>query len=758
MLDHGSEEDACTTPIFSRPASSYWQRTVWLLALVIGLGLTNHLTTIILLPVAVLAVWLAFGKCLRLQDWQANGLLFLKAGLAFLLPFLLYAYLPLRWRAIHDEPMGWQRFLDWVIGGRFQGALQLTAWLTDLTRYEIVWRLLVAEWGWFNLLLALLGLVYAAWRSWRAALVLLLILAGYIFYALNYHVPDLAVFLIPAHAVIALFWGAGLAAFLALIAAYLGRRQLAAWRPPLSAAVTLLLLLPAVIHVVNNWPDTTYRDQVALQAWGEGVLSMPLAQDAAVLADSEKIAPLYYLQQAEGQRPDLDIMVLPDEAAYRAELDSRLSAGQSVYLARFLPGLESIYHLHSQGPLIEVSSDGLQELPSDATKSDLLFSGLQLLGYEIVEPAAVDAGATAVTLYWGIDQPAAQPHYIYVRWSGRDYEGSPATPGGTHPAGNYYPTVAFRPGEIVPDYHLLPRPATGVEQRLELQVAAGPRFASVEDLEWQIVARVDVSPAADVDGAMTYRAQNGRMLLSQASFPAEIRPGTPLPVIAGGYAPREDLLEFMLAPVEETVDLQPRPGTLIIDRLAHEFLVYAAEVGSELPNGRYRLISSDALSASTCGWLASPTSGCVLGEVTISGVPLPQDAANFDDKIALLSIDLPAEPLQAGGTLPVQLRWQGLADMAQDYTVFLQVLDDQDQIVGQVDAWPLQGTYPTSRWQAGEIVDDVYEIQLSGDRPPGNYRLQAGFYLLATLRRLPVLDAQGQPVDDKVRVSGLTAE
>ena len=50
---------------------------------------------------------------------------------------------------------------------------------------------------------------------------------------------------------------------------------------------------------------------------------MPLARGAAVLADSED-RPLYYLQETEGLRPNLDRMVLPhDGAAYRAELDAR---------------------------------------------------------------------------------------------------------------------------------------------------------------------------------------------------------------------------------------------------------------------------------------------------------------------------------------------------------------------------------------------------------------------------------------------------
>ena len=758
MLDHGSAKDACSAPPSGWPGSWPWERTIWLLALVIGLGLANHLTSIILLPPALLAVWLAYNQCLRSQDWRANGLLLIKAGLVFLLPLLLYAYLPLRWAATQDEAMGWARFIDWVIGGRFQGALQLAAWLSDLTRYEIVWRLLVAEWGWFNLLLALLGLVYAVRRSWRAALVLLVTLAGYIFYALNYHVPDLAVFLIPAHIVIALFWGAGLAAALAVIAALLEHYKLAVWHPPAVAVVTLLLLLPALLRVFNGWPDTTYNDQVALQAWGEGVLSMPLEKNAAILADSEKIAPLYYLQQAEGLRPDLDIIVLPDEAAYRSELDARISAGQTVYLARFLPGLQTVYHLRSRGPLVEVSSEALEELPAGVLESDLRLDGLRLLGYQIEEPAAVDSESTAVTLYWQTDGVVEQPHYIYVRWSGRDYEGLPDVPGGAHPAGNYYPTAAFRPGEMVPDYHLLPRPAAGATLQLDLQVAAGPQFADPQGLAWQTVATVNMAPAAVVNGAVAFRAQNGRMLLSQVAFPSEIRQGTPLPLVVGGNAPHADLLEFSLLPLEDTVDLQPRPGTLVIDRLTPEPLIYATEVDTNLPNGRYRLLSRDPLSASSCGWMASTTSGCILGEVAISGVPLPADAANFDDKIALLDIDLPSRQLIPGGTLPVQLRWQGLANMTENFTVFLQVLNEQDQIVGQVDAWPLQGTYPTSQWATGEIIEDPYEIQLTADLPPGEYRLQVGLYLLATLRRLPVLDVQGQPIDDKVTVSGLTSE
>lgn len=52
----------------------------------------------------------------------------------------------------------------------------------------------------------------------------------------------------------------------------------------------------------------------------------------------------------------------------------------------------------------------------------------------------------------------------------------------------------------------------------------------------------------------------------------------------------------------------------------------------------------------------------------------------------------------------------------------------------------------------GEVVRDPYLVQLAAELPPGDYRLHVGLYLLATMARLPVLDAGGTAVDDKVEV------
>ncbi len=753
MLDRRAVGIDCTDDLIKRPFRFNWQRTVIALAFLIGLGLTNHLTTLFLLPPAIMSVLLASGRCLRRQTIKENAILLLKAALAFVLPLMVYAYLPLRWFMLNDEAMGLGRFVQWVIGGRFQGALQLGAWLTDMTRYQVVGRLMLQNWGWVNLLLIVIGLLYLLRSNWRTALVLLVTLAGYIFYALNYYVPDLAVFIIPAHLVMAVFWAAGLVAILAASERITSQKGWLFLQAPAAIMLIIFLLLPSLIRLSETWSVTSERNNHELLAWGESVLAMPLKDRAAILADSEKIVPLYYLQQTEGIRSDLDIMVLPDEAAYRSELEQRINAGQTVYLARFLPGLEGVYHLRSQGPLVEVSQESLVDTPSEAVKKNIDIGPLTLAGLDLRAKSAVDPNVAEITLYWQSGSQLAEPFLVYLRWAGEDFATKPFIASGQHPAGNSYPTNAWQAGEIVPDFHLLPYPTGKGEETAELQVAVGPAFQMADELAWVSVQDVKLPRADEYEVPKTLRAQNGRVLISGADVPAEVRPGKPLTVILTGFGSNAADLQLSLQAVDGAIssDLE-LPDNV---ENSQEPFVWAVELDTDLPNGRYALLSQDQQAASICGWLAQKTSGCVLGEVDISGVGLPNGATNYADKIALLAVDIQKQDLVPGRMLPLSVQWQSLSAMDEDYTVFIQVLDEQDRIVGQVDAWPVQGTYPTSAWKAGEIIEDPYQVQLDSDMPPGEYRLQIGWYLLSTLQRLAVVNDEGLALDDKMVIGEL---
>ena len=737
------------------------RKTMVALAFVLGLGLTNHITAVFLLPPAALAVIFNLLPALRgrlsgVSRRRSLLLLGLQLAVAFALPLLLYAYLPVRWQAINGEPMGVGRFIEWVVGGRFQGALQWGAWLSDTTRRQVVGRLLVENWGRPYLLLAAAGLVWLTIHRWRVALVFLVTAAGFTFYALNYYVPDLAVFLIPTHNVIALWLAAGLAGVFGL----LDRRAVPDGRnagAP-AAAAFMLVLIPSLLASGNRWQKVDQSRHDGGEPWARAVLSMPLAQNAAILADSEKIAPLYYVQQIEGLRPDLDIMVLPDEAAYRAELDGRLASGQTVYLARFLPGLEGIYHLRSAGPLVEVSREPLVQLPAGTTPADRVAGPLRLLGYSVEEIADLDPEATGLTLYWTLDRPLEEGErspVLYLRWTQDGQALGEQVVAGPHPVSDSYPVNSWEKGEVVPDSYLLPRPdllcpETACEA--QIQVAVAPRFAPVPDPAWQTVTTLSLQPRMGPVGTPR-RAYFDGFALDGLDFPSHARPGTPLLLHYSGFGEVSGL-DFVLVPdraVNSLVFSSNRAPAIGVQAAGSR--AFAAEIAPATETGPHALVAYAAGDhAAVCGWMRQPTTGCVVAEVEVSGAALPEGAVNFDDKIALLDVSLEPASLAPGGQLAVTITWQGLAEMDEDYTVFVQVLDASDRIVGQVDAWPVQGTRPTGDWRPGEIIVDPYAVQLNPDLPQGDYRVITGLYLLSTGRRIPVVDETGNAIDDKVEV------
>jgi hypothetical protein len=96
-------------------------------------------------------------------------------------------------------------------------------------------------------------------------------------------------------------------------------------------------------------------------------------------------------------------------------------------------------------------------------------------------------------------------------------------------------------------------------------------------------------------------------------------------------------------------------------------------------------------------------------------------------------------------SVTLTLYWQSDQPLAADYVVFVHLLDEQGQLAWGADTPPLGGLYPTTGWQPGLIVADPRPLVLS-DLPPGNYTLAIGMYHPDTLARLPVTDADGQPV------------
>jgi len=141
--------------------------------------------------------------------------------------------------------------------------------------------------------------------------------------------------------------------------------------------------------------------------------------------------------------------------------------------------------------------------------------------------------------------------------------------------------------------------------------------------------------------------------------------------------------------------------------------------------------------------------------------PAPDHTAEAEwaGAVRLLGYSLDRDDVVPGETVNVTLYWQALTPLGEDYTVFVHLLGEHNPVTGGPlwaghDGQPDGGHYPTGRWQPGEVILDVHPLAVPPEAPPGEYELEVGLYLLATLERLPGVDALGQPLPDNAALPG----
>jgi len=92
-------------------------------------------------------------------------------------------------------------------------------------------------------------------------------------------------------------------------------------------------------------------------------------------------------------------------------------------------------------------------------------------------------------------------------------------------------------------------------------------------------------------------------------------------------------------------------------------------------------------------------------------------------EINLLGYNLARPPHTGPGPAPVRLTlyWQALAPLSANLKVSARLLNQAGQVIATIDAAPVHFAYPTSAWRPGEIVADVYDLNLPLDAAPGPY-------------------------------------
>jgi hypothetical protein len=256
----------------------------WLAGLFLGLSITTHLSSLLMLPLAILATRKA-----RLPQLAVGILLGLTPFL--LLPLLAQSGSPVVWGK-PDTLQGWW----WLVSGRLYHpnllALSPEALATRLREWALI---LPGQFLWVGFVLMIVGVLKlvnsqqatinseqsTAYRSSLTVYGLLLTIFLYLLYALGYNTTDALVFTLPALLLAALLLGPGL-------------QRLGA----LALGLPLLLLL-------LNFQAQNLRQERVVRPFTQQLLQQTPANALLLSSDEATTFTLWYFHHVEEQRPDI---------------------------------------------------------------------------------------------------------------------------------------------------------------------------------------------------------------------------------------------------------------------------------------------------------------------------------------------------------------------------------------------------------------------------------------------------------------------
>ncbi|MCB0077427.1 MAG: DUF2723 domain-containing protein [Anaerolineales bacterium] len=278
--------------------------------LLVGLGLSHHLATALLLPgVAFFLISSHWRATLRPKSLlSAAGATAVALSCYFYLSYLYLQQPPFNYAGLYDSAGQFQavdlttvRGLWWLISGAsFSGAMlayDLAGLWHELGQFALqLWQDFMAV----GIGPALLGAGLLLRRDWRLGGLLLLFFVGNgLFYA-DYRVIDKATMFLPNYVVMALWIGVGLAALLRWVAAEGSDRRGPAL---LGAMVALTVAASVALHwpLVDRSQDNSTRDNAT-------AILTTAEENALLIGWWDAIPAVEYLQRVEGERPDIQTL------------------------------------------------------------------------------------------------------------------------------------------------------------------------------------------------------------------------------------------------------------------------------------------------------------------------------------------------------------------------------------------------------------------------------------------------------------------
>ncbi len=125
--------------------------------------------------------------------------------------------------------------------------------------------------------------------------------------------------------------------------------------------------------------------------------------------------------------------------------------------------------------------------------------------------------------------------------------------------------------------------------------------------------------------------------------------------------------------------------------------------------------------------------------------------AELEPGLGIADLTITPQRAAPGMSISLSLSWLVAEPPGRDLTTFVHLGQPGEGPLVVGDSPPLQGHYPTSFWERGEVIDDRYTLALPPELPPGRYPLLLGMYDPADQSRLPLSVAgERQPHDSFV--------
>jgi hypothetical protein len=131
----------------------------------------------------------------------------------------------------------------------------------------------------------------------------------------------------------------------------------------------------------------------------------------------------------------------------------------------------------------------------------------------------------------------------------------------------------------------------------------------------------------------------------------------------------------------------------------------------------------------------------------------------YGDKLELLAYRFDKPSLAPGATCYITAYWRALDTLPQDYSFYVHLFGREGRAIGQLDTYPGGGTFPTTLWKVGQVIQERYAVAVSPEAmTPAVARVNIGAYLLENSEKLlPWRDEQGRVLDSptigRVRVT-----